>query len=73
MDQDEHRLDEAKNEIAVLQSILLKIVDNHHTVVNPGGYLVMEGAETCFGETGTRCIDLTPEEYAALLDAGVPT
>lgn len=50
---------------AVLAGILRKIIDDDHTIVNKGGYLVMEALGHP-DEINDRIIDLTDEEMKVL-------
>lgn len=53
-------------------SILKKLLTEHDDIVavNPEGYLVLDSNEDVdLGGTGTRCVDLTPEEFEAVKEA----
>lgn len=51
-------------ELVALRSLVRKFVDDISVVYNEGGYLVAPYDDG--GDVGTRCIDLSPEEIAAL-------
>lgn len=59
-----------------LADILRKVIDHDHTIVNEGGYLVMEGAgdgmDGIWSAPTDRIVDLTPQEMAALNNVGIP-
>lgn len=57
---------EASFVIGLLSSVIRKLVDDENIVLNDGGYLVDDVMDGYGYGTGTRCIDLTPDEFMAV-------